>query len=50
MNSSELALGRDPKDNPFGLRSYEDGVWSGLGLLSRFFDAVHLIEDNGELA
>lgn len=37
--------------NALGLHAYENGVWSlDSGYFRDSFDAVHLIEDNGELA
>ncbi|MGA0954652.1 MAG: hypothetical protein ACO3SN_02610 [Burkholderiaceae bacterium] len=52
MNSSETSpRPATPKTTHLGLRSYEDGVWClDSGYFRDSFDAVHLIEDNGELA
>ena len=52
MNSSQTSpRPATPKTTHLGLRSYEDGIWClDSGYFRDSFDAVHLIEDNGELA
>jgi glyoxylase-like metal-dependent hydrolase (beta-lactamase superfamily II) len=52
MNTSQNSTQPDPsRASNLGLRSYDNGVWSlDSGYFRDSFDAVHLIEDNGELA